>query len=226
MERDHAVVCLSGGLDSCVTAAIAHRKYELALLHVNYGQRTQKRELTAFHDIAQFYTARRKLIADLSYLSIVGDSSLTDASIEVPKAEHDPSRSDVPSTYVPFRNANILCAAVSWAEATGATKVFIGAVEPDSRYPDCRRPFYEVFNRLVAEGTKPKTNIEVLTPLIGMKKWEIIKRGVLLNAPLHLTCSCYDREDIACGECESCAQRISGFKLAGLEDPLNYKIER
>jgi len=223
MTRERAVVLLSGGMDSCVTAAIAARDFDLALLHVNYRQRTEARELRAFGEIADFYRVpeARRLVVDVDHLRLIGGSALTDPAIEVPAA--DLNRRVIPVSYVPFRNANMLCVAVSWAEVIGAGRIFIGAVEEDSSgYPDCRRAFYEVFNRLIEVGTRPETRIEVVAPLIAMKKSEIVARGIQLGAPLHLSWSCYVSEDKACGNCDSCALRLRAFRQAGVPDPIPY----
>jgi 7-cyano-7-deazaguanine synthase len=209
-------------MDSCVTAAIAAQNYSLALLHVNYGQRTEKRELRAFNDIADHYKAEQKLVIDITHLTKIGGSSLTDKSI--PVASADLSNQDIPTSYVPFRNANILAIAASWAEVNGAQKIFIGAVEEDSSgYPDCRADFFKAFNQVIEKGTKPGTHVQVVAPLIHMSKAEIIREGMRLHAPLDLTWSCYKDEDIACGECDSCALRLRGFARAGLKDPIPYK---
>ncbi len=221
-KKSLAIVSVSGGLDSCVTAAIAAQDYELALIHVNYGQRTEKRELKAFHDIADYYNVEKRLIIDFRHLAEIGGSSLTDNSIEVTKANLESK--EIPTSYVPFRNANILTAAVSWAEVIGAKAVFIGAVYEDSSgYPDCRPNFFEAFQKAVDLGTKPETEIKIRTPIIHMTKAQIIKKGLELNAPLHLTWSCYQNEDEACGVCDSCALRLRGFQELGVEDPIPYK---
>jgi 7-cyano-7-deazaguanine synthase len=223
MPKEKAVVLVSGGLDSCVTAAIAAQNYELAFLHMNYGQRTEKRELKAFNDIADFYGVKERLVVDVGHFGQIGGSSLTDETMEVSKA--DLESKEIPTSYVPFRNANILAIATSWAEVIGARKLFIGAVQEDSSgYPDCREEFFQAFNRVIELGTKPDTHITIETPIIHMKKWEIVKKGVELKAPLHLTWSCYQNEDEACGVCDSCALRLRGFQLAGVEDPIPYKV--
>jgi len=217
-----AVVAVSGGLDSCVTSAIANLEYELAFAHINYGQRTQARELIAFNDIADFYSAKR-IIIDFNHLAKIGGSSLTDKSIEIEEANLEAV--EVPSSYVPFRNANILTACVSWAEVIGAEAVFIGAVfEDSSGYPDCRPDFFDAFNSVINLGTKPETKIEIKTPIIHLNKNEIIEKGIELNARLNLTWSCYQNEDEACGVCDSCALRLRGFQQRGIEDPIPYKI--
>jgi len=219
-----AIIALSGGMDSCVTAAIARLEYDLAFAHINYGQRTEKRELKAFNDIAEHYRVERRLVIDYSHLTKIGGSSLTDKSIEVTKANL--SSTDVPSSYVPFRNANILSACVSWAEVINASAVFIGAVHEDSSgYPDCRPEFFNAYEKMVELGTKPETKIKIETPIINFSKSEIIKKGIELDAPLHLTWSCYQNEDEACGVCDSCALRLRGFQLAGYDDPIHYKIK-
>jgi 7-cyano-7-deazaguanine synthase len=227
MSKSKAVVLVSGGMDSCVTAAIANLDHELAFLHVNYGQRTEQRELKAFHALADFYNVKRRLITNLTHLSQIGGSSLTDSHIDVTKA--DPTKlfhaekGDIPTSYVPFRNANILSAAVSWAEVIGAQHLYIGAVEEDSSgYPDCRKEFYEAFEKMIDLGTKPETHISIVTPVINLSKAEIVKRGRELNAPFELTWSCYKTEDQACGVCESCALRLHAFQLVGIEDPIPY----
>jgi len=226
--KDLAVVAVSGGMDSCVTAAIANEKYRLAFAHINYGQRTEKRELKAFKDIADYFKVEERLIVDYSHLSKIGGSSLTDKNIDVTKADLEnkkylPAGRQVPTSYVPFRNANILSACVSWAEVLNAKAVFIGAVYEDSSgYPDCRPEFFSAFEKMVELGTKPETKIKIETPVIRLSKAEIIKKGIALNAPLHLTWSCYQNEDKACGVCDSCALRLRGFQLAGVEDPIPY----
>ena len=217
-----AVVLVSGGMDSCVTAAIAHQNYDMAFLHLNYGQRTEKRELKAFNDIADYYKVERRLIVSTEHLKLIGGSSLTDMSMDVQQANLN--RSDIPTSYVPFRNANILSIAVSWAEVLRAVKIFIGAVEEDSSgYPDCRREFYDAFNKVIDLGTKPLTKINIETPIIHLSKSDIVKMGVKLQAPLRLSWSCYQSEDKACGICDSCALRLRGFKKAGIEDPIEYR---
>jgi 7-cyano-7-deazaguanine synthase len=219
--RPSAVVLLSGGMDSCVTAAIAARDHDVALLHLRYGQRTEERELRAFHAVADHYGVARRLVLPMSHLSAIGGSSLTDRSI--PVAGADLSASGIPSSYVPFRNANLLGVAVSWAEVIGATAVYIGAVEEDSSgYPDCRRSFFEAYEKAVELGTRPGSGIRIVTPLIGMSKREIVEEGLRSGAPFHLTWSCYQGEEIACGVCDSCGLRLRGFREAGIEDPIPY----
>jgi 7-cyano-7-deazaguanine synthase len=223
-KNEMAVVLVSGGMDSCVTAAVADMTHQLAFLHLNYGQKTEKRELMAFYDIAEHYHVEKKLVVDMSFFKTIGGSSLTDSSMQVTRA--DLNSNNIPTSYVPFRNANILAVATSWAEVIGAHKIYIGAVEEDSSgYPDCRESFFKTFNRVIREGTKPDTDITVETPLIHLSKAEIVKRGSELKAPFHLTWSCYQSEELACGECDSCALRLRGFAQAGIEDPLPYRIK-
>jgi len=220
--KEIAVVALSGGMDSCVTAAIANEQFDIALMHVNYGQRTEKRELKAFNDIADFYKVEKRLVIDFSHLAEIGGSSLTDTNIKVSRANLQ--NKNIPTSYVPFRNANILSSAISWAEVLGAKHLFIGAVYEDSSgYPDCRPDFFTAFQRAVDLGTKPETQIKIQTPIIHLSKAEIIKKGLELNAPLHLTWSCYQEEELACGVCDSCALRLRAFQQIGIEDPIPYK---
>lgn len=221
MISDKAVILVSGGMDSLVTAAIAAEKYDLAFLHLNYGQRTEKRESKAFNDIADHYNVPIRLVVNIDYLVKIGGSSLTDKNIEVSNADLD--YTGIPASYVPFRNANILSIAVSWAEVIGAKKIFIGAVEEDSSgYPDCREVFYDAFNKVIELGTKPETEITIETPIIHKRKSEIIKLGAELYVPFELSWSCYTNEDKACGKCDSCALRLKGFEEAGLTDPIDY----
>ena len=215
-----AVVLLSGGMDSCVCAALAARDHEAAALHVSYGQRTEAREREAFLAISERLGIRNRLLVRNEVLKLVGGSALTDNKIAVPESRL--LGRDIPVTYVPFRNAHFLAAAVSWAEVVGATKVYIGAVEQDSSgYPDCRPAYYQAFNRVIAAGTK-EGGIEVVTPLIAMRKAEIVRLGLELEAPFDLTWSCYSREDRACGVCDSCVLRLRAFQEAGTLDPLPY----
>ncbi|MBI1956773.1 MAG: 7-cyano-7-deazaguanine synthase QueC, partial [Acidobacteria bacterium] len=224
------IVLLSGGMDSCVTAAIAARECQLAALHVSYGQLTEERERRAFEEVADYYGISERLIVDQSYLGRLGGSALTDPRI--PLREADPSAPlraglkarDIPASYVPFRNAHFLAVAVSWAEVIGAKRIYIGAVEQDSSgYPDCRPEYYRIFNELVAVGTRPETRIEVVTPLLRLRKYEIIKKGVELGAPFHLSWSCYKNNEIACGTCDSCVLRLRAFEEAGAQDQIPYE---
>ena len=219
-SNSRAVVLLSGGMDSSVCAALAARDHKTAAVHVSYGQRTEERERKSFLAICQRLNIHDQLIVRNEALRAIGGSALTDEGILVPPAE---SVGDgVPVTYVPFRNAHFLAVAVSWAEVLGAEKVYIGAVEPDSSgYPDCRPAYYKAFNTVVKTGTK-EGRIEVVTPLIAMRKAEIIRLGLELGAPFDLTWSCYSREDQACGVCDSCVLRLRAFEAAGVKDPIAY----
>ena len=207
-------------MDSCVTAAIAkNNSLNLAFMHVNYGQRTEKRELFAFEEICNYYNVKNKLIADISYLAEIGGSCITDLNIEVPVSNM--ANPNIPVSYVPFRNANILSAAVSWAEVILAKDIYVGAVEEDSSgYPDCRRLFFDAFEYTIDTGTKPETQIKIVTPLISMSKKEIVQKGIAINAPIHLSWSCYEREDKPCSKCDSCVLRAKGFRQAGIPDPI------
>jgi 7-cyano-7-deazaguanine synthase len=220
-----AIVLVSGGMDSCVTTALAQEAgHELSVLHLNYGQRTEQRELQAFHDIAAHYgiPESRRMVCSIAHLAAIGGSSLTDASIPVSAA--DLENTAIPTSYVPFRNAHILSVAVSWAEVNEAKSIYIGAVfEDSSGYPDCRPEYYAAFNELVRLGTAAG-DIRIETPIIFMTKEQIIAKGVELNAPLHLTWSCYQSNDIACGVCDSCGLRLRGFQRAGVTDPIPYAV--
>jgi len=222
--KKRAIVLLSGGMDSCVCAALARRDYTTAALHISYGQRTEERERQSFLAICQRLNISDKLLVRNEALRAIGGSALTDENIAVPTAvaASHAIGSEIPVTYVPFRNAHFLAVAVSWAEVLGAEKVLIGAVEQDSSgYPDCRPAYYEAFNRVIKAGTK-EGNIEIITPLIHLRKAEIVRRGLELGAPFDLTWSCYSREDEACGVCDSCVLRLRAFAAAGARDPIPY----
>jgi 7-cyano-7-deazaguanine synthase len=219
-KESRAVVLLSGGMDSCVCTALAVRDYDAAAVHVSYGQRTEERERQSFLAICRRLNIHDQLMVRNDALRQIGGSALTDESIDIPESEN--VGQNIPVTYVPFRNAHFLAVAVSWAEVLGAGKVYIGAVEPDSSgYPDCRPAYYKAFNDVVKAGTKDG-RIEILTPLIAMKKAEIVRLGLELGAPFDLTWSCYSREDRACGICDSCALRLRAFQSAGAQDPIPY----
>lgn len=220
-----AICLVSGGMDSCVTAAIAQGENdELAFLHVSYGQRTELRERRAFEEIADHYHVSRRLAVSIDYLARIGGSSLTDANIPLTAA--NPGATAIPATYVPFRNAHFLAIATSWAEVIGARSVYIGAVAEDSAgYPDCRPEFYDAFQKAIDKGTRPETTIEIRTPVIELKKSEIVMRGNQLGAPLGLTWSCYGAAEKACGTCDSCALRLRAFRQAGCADPIPYVLD-
>jgi 7-cyano-7-deazaguanine synthase len=222
-SRPKAVVLMSGGMDSCLTAAIASELYQIAALHVSYGQLTEARERQAFQDIAEFFNIRERLMIEQPYLARIGGSALTDSRIPLRHADLDTP--GIPASYVPFRNAHFLAAAVAWGEVIGAEKIFIGAVEPDSSgYPDCRPAYYRIFNELIAAGTRPDTRLEIVTPLIHLHKHEIVKKGIELGAPFHLSWSCYRSSEKACGTCDSCALRLRAFEQAGVEDVIPYRF--
>jgi 7-cyano-7-deazaguanine synthase len=228
LGRPRAVVCLSGGMDSCVCAALAARDFEVYAVHFSYGQRTEARELRSAKDVARIVGVRELLHLKIDLFRRIGGSALTDAAIAVPVASADETTigSEVPVTYVPFRNAHFLSAAVSWAEVLGARTVFIGAVEQDSSgYPDCRPAYYEAFNELIKRGTK-EGEIRVVTPLIAMRKSAIVRLGVELGAPFHVSWSCYSGESEACGVCESCVLRLRAFREAGAADPIPYAVAK
>ncbi len=223
--EDLAVCLVSGGMDSCVTAAIAANEVrELAFLHVSYGQRTEAREHRAFEELADHFGVQRRLVVSLEHLAKIGGSSITDYTINVASANL--SSNEIPNSYVPFRNAHLLAVATSWAEVIHAQTIYIGAVAEDSSgYPDCRPEFYEAFGRAISVGTKPDTKITIRTPVIYMKKSEIVKLGKKLDAPLSLTWSCYKMSERACGECDSCALRLRAFRAAGETDPVPYVLD-
>jgi 7-cyano-7-deazaguanine synthase len=221
-RQPRTVVLLSGGMDSCVCAALAAREGGAAAVHVSYGQRTEERERQAFLAICERLNIHDKLVVRNEALRAIGGSALTDETIAVP--ESHAIGHDIPVTYVPFRNAHFLAVAVSWAEVLGAEKIYIGAVEQDSSgYPDCRPAYYEAFNQVIRQGTK-EGNIEIVTPLIGMRKSEIVRLGLELGAPFDLTWSCYSRQDRACGVCDSCVLRLRAFEAAGARDPIPYAV--
>jgi 7-cyano-7-deazaguanine synthase len=223
--RPLAVVCVSGGMDSCLTAAIAAAEHRLAFLHANYGQRTEAKELECFRRLAEHFRAERTLVVDFTHLRAIGGSSLTDPA--VPVREGPPVAGVIPSSYVPFRNAHLLSAAASWGETLGARAIFVGAVwEDSSGYPDCRPGFYRAFEEAIRQGTRPETDLRIVTPVIAMTKAEIVRRGCELGAPFEKTWSCYQAEHEACGACESCLLRLKGFAEAGVEDPVPYRKRR
>lgn len=208
-------------MDSCVAAAIARQACEPALMHVSYGQRTEARELKAFHAIADHYRVARRLVARLDHLKAIGGSALTDETRDAVNARRPGSA--IPDTYVPLRNTHLLAMAASWAEVLGARSIYIGAVEEDSSgYPDCREEYYRAFNQLLRLAARPESRLQVVTPLIHLSKAQIVREGLRLEAPLHLTWSCYTGQSVACGACESCALRLKGFREAGMPDPIPY----
>jgi 7-cyano-7-deazaguanine synthase len=222
-KRKIAVILASGGLDSCVAAAVARREFDLAMFHANYGQRSLDRELEAFRAQAAFYQAAATLEADLNYLGLIGGSCLTDLHQAVPTDDVEPP--GIPSSYVPFRNTNLLAAVVAWAEVLEAPAVFIGAnVLDNPGYPDCRPEYFAAFSRVIELGTRPETHIRIHTPLIHLDKAGIVRLGLELGAPLDLTWSCYQGDLRACGRCSSCRLRLKGFAAAGVPDPIPYQV--
>ena len=221
-SQDLAVVCVSGGMDSAVTAALAAREHRLAFLHANYGQRTEAKELGCFHRLADHFRAEHRLVVDFSDLRQIGGSSLTDAAI--PVREGTPVQGVIPTSYVPFRNAHLLSAAASWGEVLGARAIFVGAVwEDSSGYPDCRPEFYRAFEEAIRLGTRPETDLKIVAPVIRLSKAEIVKEGLRLAVPFEMTWSCYQAEESACGACESCVLRLGGFAAAQAADPIPYR---
>ncbi len=221
--RALAVICVSGGMDSAVTAAIAAEAHELAFLHANYRQRTERKEQACFEALADHYGVRRRLVVEFPVLAAIGGSSLTDDRIPVREGEPEPGR--IPTSYVPFRNAHLLAAATSWGEVLGARSVFVGAVGEDSSgYPDCRPGFYRAYEEAIRQGTRPETSIRIETPVISLSKAEIVREGRARAVPFEKTWSCYQAEDLACGACESCRLRLKGFAEAGARDPLSYRV--
>jgi len=209
-------------MDSAVTAALAAREHRLAFLHANYGQRTEAKELACFRALADHFAADRRLVVDFPGLRQVGGSSLTDPGL--PVREGEPVDGVVPSSYVPFRNAHLLAAAISWGEVIGARAVFVGAVwEDSSGYPDCRPEFFRAFEEAVRLGTRPETSLRIVAPVISMSKAEIVRQGLALGVPFAETWSCYQAEETACGACESCRLRLRGFARAGATDPIPYR---
>ena len=220
--REKAVVCLSGGMDSTVCATLAARDFDAYALHFSYGQRTESRELRSSRQVAEMLGFQQFLPLRIDLFRLIGGSALTDTSIPVPNAS-TVETGEIPVTYVPFRNAHFLSAAVSWAEVLGAGTIFLGAVEQDSSgYPDCRPAYYDAFNALIQQGTK-EGDIRITTPLIHLRKSEIVRLGVELGAPFHVSWSCYSGEDLACGVCDSCVLRLRAFQQAGIDDPIPYR---
>ncbi len=223
VKQDMAIVLISGGISSCLTVAMALKRYELAFLHLSYGQKTEKRELKAYKDLASFFKVKKRLVASVKYLKDIGGSSLTDKKINISKASIHSN--GIPSSYVPFFNSNLVAIAVSWAEVLNIGKIFIGVNwETSKKYPDCTGRYFNMIRKVISEGTKPSTSISVETPLLNTRKKDVILKSKELNLPLHLTWSCYKNNDIACGECEGCHERLRAFKKAESFDPLEYMV--
>lgn len=220
-----SVVLLSGGMDSATCLSIAKEESEeVATLHLNYGHRTEERELQAYTELSDYYKIEKRLVVDVTHLAAIGGSSLTDKNIDIDKIDkNDLDSTEIPSSYVPFRNANILAIATSWAEVLKFNGLYVGAVGEDSAgYPDCRPEFYEAFEKVISVGTKPETQIKIYTPLIKMTKKDIVDKGLSLKVPFQYTWSCYESNSLACGTCDSCVRRLRGFELAGCKDPIKY----
>lgn len=219
-----AVVILSGGMDSSTCAYIAsYLGYEVIALHLNYKQKTQTRELKAFRDICDSLGVSKKYEIDIDFFAQIGASALTDDSIDIPV---DGIKPGVPVTYVPFRNGIFISIATAIAEKEGAEALFIGVVEEDSSgYPDCTDDFINKMSNAINEGTKKETKLAILTPLVKLKKEEIVKKAVEMGVPLELTWSCYKNEVAACGVCDSCRLRLKGFELANIKDKINYEVQ-
>jgi len=223
MKKKNAIVVVSGGINSCLTSALVSDKYNPFFLHVSYGQKVEKRELKAFKDLATYYKVKKRLTASVKYLKEIGGSSLTDRNINV--SVSGVSNRKIPTSYVPFLNSHFIAIAVSWAETLEVDKIFFGASESNELYyPDCTRNYFSAMNRTIAMGVKPESKITLETPLIAMKKSDIIKKTSEMKLPLHLTWTCYKNNDIACGECDACMRRLRGFKNAKLYDPLEYMV--
>ncbi|MDO8871887.1 MAG: 7-cyano-7-deazaguanine synthase QueC [Methanoregula sp.] len=218
-----AVCLLSGGMDSSTLAYLVKKEgYEICALHLNYGQRTESKELACARKIASLLGVKDFIAVNVGYFSQFGESSLTDKKIAV--EEFDPARAHVPNTYVPFRNANLLSIATSFAEAKEADAIFIGVQSLDySGYPDCRPQFIEAFQRVIDLGTKDTTTISLKTPFIHMTKTDILNAGMQLGVPYEHTWSCYRNESKACGTCGSCHFRKEAFAAVGKQDPIPYE---
>ena len=220
-QKPLAVILLSGGMDSLLTAKLAAREHRIALLHVNYGQRTEAAELRAFQAIADWFGVRHALAVHTNFYKMIGASALTDENIPVPAGQL--GREGIPVTYVPFRNGLLLSMAAAWAEALGAKKIFYGAVAVDSSgYPDCREVFVEAMGKAIAAGTKPESGLTIEAPLISLTKEDIVQLGLDHKLPFELTWSCYQRNDLHCGVCDSCLLRKKGFERAHRPDPTRY----
>lgn len=219
---DKAIVLLSGGMDSLVTAAVAVQECEqVCFLHASYGQKTQERERQSFERLCRHYQPTDSKILDWSWLAEIGGSRLTDPDFA---SDRSLAESRIPDTYVPFRNASLICAAVAWAEAVNASRIYIGAVEEDSSgYPDCRKSFFEAMQKAIETGSRNLPLITIHTPVIDLDKASIVRLGIQLNAPFELSWSCYFSSEEACGVCDSCRLRLKAFSLAGIADPINYR---
>jgi 7-cyano-7-deazaguanine synthase len=217
-----AVCLLSGGMDSSTLAYVARDMgYEIYALHMTYGQRTENRERKCAQKIAHLLGAPEFLEINIDYFARIGGSSLTDRSMEI--ADHEEGAAGIPSTYVPFRNANLLSIATSFAEARGADAIFIGVQSSDyAGYPDCRPAFIKAFQRVIDTGTADDTHITLITPFVNLNKADILRKGLALGVPYEHTWSCYRSDSPACGRCDSCHYRLEAFRQAGFKDPIEY----
>lgn len=223
-KNESAIVLVSGGMDSAVIAAIAIKKFTPIFLHFNYGQRTVKKELWSFNKLKEYFNVRLCKTVDIPHLKEFGASSLLDMKMDIPLDRAEARNSKIPSTYVPFRNTQLLSIAVSWAESLGVHQIFYGANQVDSSgYPDCRENYLNAFNKLIKLGTRPDSKIKITAPLIKMNKDEIVRMGIKLDVPFQYTWSCYKNSRLACGHCDSCKLRLKGFKAAGILDPIRYE---
>jgi 7-cyano-7-deazaguanine synthase len=223
MKKRNAIVVVSGGINSCLTSALVADKYNPFFLHVSYGQKVEKRELKAFKDLATYFKIKKRLTASVKYLKEIGGSSLTDRNINV--SVSGVSNRKIPTSYVGFLNTHFIAIAVSWAEMLAVDKIFFGANESnDLFYPDCTKQYFAAMSKTIAAGIRPESKITLETPLLSMKKSEIIKKSTEMKLPLHLTWTCYKNNDIACGECDACMRRLFAYKNAKLYDPLEYMV--
>ena len=222
-KKKKAICILSGGMDSTLASYMAKNDgYEIIAVHFNYGQRTQDRELKAFRDICDDLKILEKYEIDIPFFTQIGASALTDKTIDVPTSGIE---AGVPITYVPFRNGIFLSITAAIAEKEGATAMYIGVVQEDSSgYPDCTDEFITKMEKAINQGTKEETKIEILTPLVHLSKAQIVQEAIKLNVPLEHTWSCYKEEKEACGVCDSCRLRLNGFNIAGVKDPISYKV--
>ena len=218
-----AVCIISGGMDSTLASYMMKQKgYEIIGVHFNYGQLTEAKELECFENICKSLHVKNKYILDMGFFTQLGASALTDKSIEVPTSGLEDG---IPVTYVPFRNGIFLSMAAAIAEKEGAEVITIGVVEEDSSgYPDCKEEYIKAMQKAINLGTKPTTNIIIEMPLVHLKKSQIVKEAIKYDVPLELTWSCYKDTQKACGVCDSCRLRLNGFKEAGIDDPIPYRI--